>query len=562
MPFVRCGDTQVYYEDTGGDGPVVFLAHGFAMDHSMFAGQTALAPRWRVIAWDARGHGKTESDGQPFTYWDLARDLLRLMDALDVAQATLGGVSQGGFISLRAALLAPERVSSLLLFDTEAGACSPADLAGYREMFDVFAERGPVEELVTALATQIVGDHPTADSWARHWSAHGIPLGEPTACLLGRDDIVGRLGEIRCPALLIRGERDTSIPWERTALLHENMANATSVHVIAGAGHSPPLTHQDETNAIVTPIGFDLYPQVHLKGFGWVRPCVHLRDQSNVDVVVQVVDEHIWRRASHENLLRRPHTAEVRARGEPVEQGCEQSTPGPANHQRPQPRYGEASLGFPVDHYCSSFGDLEEPHQYVAYGRVGQVPVHPAVLSVGVEHVPGVVDDAGQVRDEIVDVGPHLIGYLHGAVHSGARHTGLPVVDHQVVKMLAFHVVGSQSVSEIVDDFSRGMLSSTLFKLGDVAERGSRLCCQDGTAQRTLLLCLMTVIAQVTKVTGKRGLVDRHDRILLSCEPGRMSSPRPSGNLTTLSDRPLRAPSLLNGMRLIPKLRRLPAAGM
>lgn len=251
MPHARCGEGRVYYEDTGGDGPAVVLAHGYGLDHSMFAGQAALAPRWRVIAWDARGHGRTESNEQPFTYWDLARDLLCLMDALNVAQATLGGVSQGGFISLRAALLAPERVSSLLLFDTEASACSPEDLAGYSQMFSAFAERGPVEELVKPLSAQIVGDHPEADRWAEHWSLRGFPLGEPAACLLGRDDIVSRLAEIRCPALLIRGERDASIPWERTAVLQQNLANATPIHVIAGAGHSPPLTHSAETNAVV-----------------------------------------------------------------------------------------------------------------------------------------------------------------------------------------------------------------------------------------------------------------------------------------------------------------------
>lgn len=252
MPEVRCGENRVYYEDTGGEGPAVILAHGYGMDHRMFAGQTALAPRWRVITWDARGHGRTKSDGQPFTYWDLARDLLSLMDALNIRRGTLGGVSQGGFISLRAALLAPERVSSLLLFDTEAAACSPADLVGYRGMFDALAERGPVDDLVRPLAAQIVGDHPAAEWWARHWSTQGVPVGEPTACLLERDDIVARLGEIGCPVLLVRGDRDVSIPPERMVVLRENIENATPIQIIVGAGHSPPLTHPDETNAVIT----------------------------------------------------------------------------------------------------------------------------------------------------------------------------------------------------------------------------------------------------------------------------------------------------------------------
>ncbi len=251
MPFAQCGDNQVYYEDTGGDGHPVVLAHGYGMDHSMFVGQAALAGRWRVITWDARSHGKTTDQGRPFTYWDLARDLLSLMDALRIPRATIGGVSQGGFISLRAALLAPDRVHSLLLFDTEAGACSPEDRVAYGQMFDALTERGPVRELVHPLAAQIIGDHPAAADWEGRWAADGVPLGAARACLLGRDDIIDRLTEIQCPALLVRGEHDASIPAERMTILEEQLANATSIHVIAGAGHSPPLTHPEQANAVI-----------------------------------------------------------------------------------------------------------------------------------------------------------------------------------------------------------------------------------------------------------------------------------------------------------------------
>jgi pimeloyl-ACP methyl ester carboxylesterase len=217
----------------------------------MFAGQAALAPRWRVIAWDARGHGKTVHPERPFSYWDLARDLLALMDTLSIERATIGGVSQGGFISLRAALLAPERVSSLLLFDTEASAVSAEDRVGYGQLFTALDEHGPVDELVRPLAGQIIGDHPAADEWVARWRADGVPVGEPSACLLGRDDIISRLPEIGCAVLLARGEFDMSIPADRMALLHQGIANTTPIHVIPEAAHSPPLTHPEPTNKLI-----------------------------------------------------------------------------------------------------------------------------------------------------------------------------------------------------------------------------------------------------------------------------------------------------------------------
>lgn len=249
MPVAKCGDSQIYYEDTGDDAPAIVLAHGYAMDHTMFDGVTRLSPRWRVIRWDARGHGRTRDSGRPFTYWDLAEDLLTLMNELGLDSANIGGVSQGGFIALRAALMAPERVDSLLLFDTEAGACSVEDRAAYSELFGILTDLGPREDLVTSLATQIVGDHPEAGVWARRWSRSGVPLGAATDCLLGRDDIIDRLSEITQRALLVRGEHDFSIPIERMSVLHERLPGSTDITVIRGAGHSPPVTHPDETNA-------------------------------------------------------------------------------------------------------------------------------------------------------------------------------------------------------------------------------------------------------------------------------------------------------------------------
>ncbi|MGO8959281.1 MAG: alpha/beta fold hydrolase [Streptosporangiaceae bacterium] len=70
MPTQVVNGTSISYSDTGGDGPVVVLSHGYLMDSSMFGPQVeALAPAYRVITWDARGFGGTRAAGQ-FSYWD------------------------------------------------------------------------------------------------------------------------------------------------------------------------------------------------------------------------------------------------------------------------------------------------------------------------------------------------------------------------------------------------------------------------------------------------------------------------------------------------------------
>lgn len=64
MPHVSVNGQQLHYEDTGGDGPVVILSHGFLMDGDMFEPQVAaLRDSYRVITWDERGFGRTVFDG-------------------------------------------------------------------------------------------------------------------------------------------------------------------------------------------------------------------------------------------------------------------------------------------------------------------------------------------------------------------------------------------------------------------------------------------------------------------------------------------------------------------
>src|SRR5581483_5368204 len=217
MPVAEVNGQRIRFEDSGGDGPPVVLSHGFLMDREMFAPQVeALAPEFRVITWDERGFGQTEFDGKPFTYWDSAQDCLSLLDHLGIEQAVLGGMSQGGFLSLRAALLAPERVRALVLIDTQSGVEDPERLPAYRQMQQTWLQVGPVDELAQAISQLIIGDPGLSESWIEKW--HELPrenMDEPSNTLFDRDDITDRVGEIQCPAIVFHGTADASIEIEK-----------------------------------------------------------------------------------------------------------------------------------------------------------------------------------------------------------------------------------------------------------------------------------------------------------------------------------------------------------
>jgi 3-oxoadipate enol-lactonase len=251
MSFAEINGQRIRFEDSGGDGPAVLLAHGFLMDREMFAPQVqALDPEFRVITWDERGFGETEFDGEPFTYWDSARDCLALLDHLRIERAVLGGMSQGGFLSLRAALLEPERVRALVLIDTQAGTEDPARLPAYRQMQQTWLEVGPVDDLAQAIAGLIIGDPALSERWIAKWrELPRAAMKAPGDCLFERDDISDRLGEIACPALVIHGTADMSIEIERAEKLCAGLSGCAGVVRIEGAPHASNLTHPAEANA-------------------------------------------------------------------------------------------------------------------------------------------------------------------------------------------------------------------------------------------------------------------------------------------------------------------------
>jgi 3-oxoadipate enol-lactonase len=250
MPLAPIRGQNIHFEDSGGSGPALILSHGFLMDSSMFAPQVEhLAPAYRMIRWDARGFGRTEWDGKPFTYWDSAADALALLDHLGIEEAIFGGMSQGGFISLRAALQAPHRVRALVLFSTQAGVDPPEVLAGNRQMADAWIAAGPSDPLVSAVAGLILGEQKHWEPWVSNWRA--MPkesLPGPTECLLSRDDITHRLGEIAAPAIVFHGTADQAIPMERGELLAKGLSGCRRFVKVEGAAHASNLTHAEQVN--------------------------------------------------------------------------------------------------------------------------------------------------------------------------------------------------------------------------------------------------------------------------------------------------------------------------
>ncbi len=253
MPHAQVNGQRLYYEDTGGDGPAIAFSHGLLMDSSMFAPQVdALANLgWRCIVWDERAHGQSATGScAPFSYYDSADDLVALLAQLGIGRAVLAGMSQGGYLSLRAALRHPAVVRALVLIDTQALPEEEHKMAGHQMIVQEWLQAGLSDERARTIEHIILGSGwEGAARWRAQWQA--MQPGDLQAAfttLATRDDISADIARIQVPALVIHGDADQAIDIERARAMAATLPGARMV-VVPGAGHAPNLTHPGPVNA-------------------------------------------------------------------------------------------------------------------------------------------------------------------------------------------------------------------------------------------------------------------------------------------------------------------------
>ena len=243
MNFVRMRDgARMVYDDVG-SGPVIVFSHCLGGSRAVWAPMVALLQaRYRCVAYDLRGQGDSATTPGPYAMPQLAGDVLDLLDALAIERCVFVGVSMGGMVAQELALLAPQRLSALVLADTAAGFDSSGRAAwadriaqvrrdGLAPMVDTMMGRWFTEafrrqhpEIVAPIAATLAGTDVE---------------GYAASCVAIRDhDFVPRLAQILVPTLVVCGEHDPSTPLTLSQALAAGIPGAR-LEVLADLNHLP-----------------------------------------------------------------------------------------------------------------------------------------------------------------------------------------------------------------------------------------------------------------------------------------------------------------------------------
>ena len=238
------------------------LIHGLGLDHRMWERQVPalVAAGHRVITCDLPGHGAAERPGRPgsaYTTADLAKSLVDVLDAAAGGPSVLVGFSLGGGVALQAALDHPARVAALALVDTTAwpgpdashrfgGRADAVEAQGVGVLVQPAIERWFTPEFLFN-RREIVRRYAA-------WIGENDAAGYAAACRsLATLDLRARLSEIRCPAIVVVGDRDEATPVAMAETLAASIPGAT-LRVLGPAGHLVTEERWSELNA--TLLGF------------------------------------------------------------------------------------------------------------------------------------------------------------------------------------------------------------------------------------------------------------------------------------------------------------------
>lgn len=267
MPwYEHATGNRLWYEDQG-TGPAIVLLHGWCMSSVVWRLQLeSLSDRFRVIAPDLAGHGRSVQSADGYDFARFADDLVALFRHLDLTDAVLAGWSLGGQVALQAFGQLRDRLAGLALISATPRftatedfpwGLAPVEVDGMALKLRRNAARA-LEGFTARMFSPGELDDPVQSAMIRDLLA-AVPIPETAVALqslqsLAKADMRHLLPEIDCPAVIINGDRDLVCLPDASAFLERQIPDSRRV-VMQGCGHAPFLTRSTEFDACLADLG-------------------------------------------------------------------------------------------------------------------------------------------------------------------------------------------------------------------------------------------------------------------------------------------------------------------
>lgn len=259
MPVIELKNASCNYILEGEGQDTIVFAHGLLWSHWMFHNQiTFLKSKYRILAFDFRGQGKTISNDGRYDMDSLFDDTVELIETLVGKPVIFAGLSMGGYVGIALAAKRPDLVKKLILMESTTDDETLENVSKYKMLNNMVKTVGywPVEKSIMAImfGKKFLNDKSRANQYEiflkKLKENNRYLIVKATEGVISRASTEYHLPNIKCKTLVMVGSQDVPCPVEKSQFLVDNIKNSQLV-IIDGAGHTGTLEEPEKYNLAI-----------------------------------------------------------------------------------------------------------------------------------------------------------------------------------------------------------------------------------------------------------------------------------------------------------------------